>query len=77
MEEQRWQVDLVANGLDGERMAVASLTTGHSRHASSQEERLDVLRTLRSRGFDAILVRTAQDAVDAKVETLRAGADDT
>ena len=38
---------------------------------------LDVLRTLRARGFERpILVLTAQDAVDAKVETLRAGADD-
>ena len=38
---------------------------------------LDVLRTLRSRGFERpVLVLTAQDAVDAKVETLRAGADD-
>jgi two-component system, OmpR family, sensor kinase len=33
--------------------------------------------TLRARGFEKpILVLTAQDAVDAKVETLRAGADD-
>lgn len=38
---------------------------------------LDVLRTLRGRGFERpVLVLTAQDAVDAKVETLRAGADD-
>jgi two-component system copper resistance phosphate regulon response regulator CusR len=38
---------------------------------------LDVLRTLRARGFERpVLVLTAQDAVDAKVETLRAGADD-
>lgn len=36
-----------------------------------------VLRNLRARGFEKpILVLTAQDAVDAKVETLRAGADD-
>jgi DNA-binding response OmpR family regulator len=38
---------------------------------------LDVLKSLRSRGFERpVLVLTAQDAVDAKVETLRAGADD-
>ena len=38
---------------------------------------LDVLRTLRASGFERpVLVLTAQDAVDAKVETLRAGADD-
>jgi DNA-binding response OmpR family regulator len=36
-----------------------------------------VLRNLRARGFEKpVLVLTAQDAVDAKVETLRAGADD-
>jgi DNA-binding response OmpR family regulator len=36
-----------------------------------------VLRSLRAKGFERpVLVLTAQDAVDAKVETLRAGADD-
>jgi DNA-binding response OmpR family regulator len=38
---------------------------------------LEVLRNLRARGFERpVLVLTAQDAIDAKVETLRAGADD-
>jgi two-component system copper resistance phosphate regulon response regulator CusR len=38
---------------------------------------LEVLRSLRARGFERpVLVLTAQDAVDAKVQTLRAGADD-
>src|SRR5687768_18019677 len=38
---------------------------------------LQVLNGLRSRGVERpILVLTAQDAIDAKVETLRAGADD-
>jgi two-component system copper resistance phosphate regulon response regulator CusR len=38
---------------------------------------LQVLHGLRGRGFERpILVLTAQDAVDAKVQTLRAGADD-
>jgi DNA-binding response OmpR family regulator len=38
---------------------------------------LDVLTALRGRGFERpILVLTAQDAVDSKVSTLRAGADD-
>ncbi|HKP16110.1 MAG TPA: response regulator transcription factor, partial [Gemmatimonadaceae bacterium] len=38
---------------------------------------LEVLHSLRARGFERpVLVLTAQDAVDAKVETLRAGADD-
>ena len=36
-----------------------------------------MLHTLRARGFERpVLVLTAQDAVDAKVQTLRAGADD-
>lgn len=36
-----------------------------------------MLRALRQRGIETpVLVLTAQDAVDAKVETLRAGADD-
>jgi two-component system OmpR family response regulator len=38
---------------------------------------LEVLSSLRTRGFEKpVLVLTAQDAVDAKVATLRAGADD-
>ena len=78
LEEQRWQVDLVANGLAGERLAVTQpydLVVLDMRLPGKNG--LDVLRTLRSRGFERpILVLTAQDAVDAKVETLRAGADD-
>src|SRR5215204_2291839 len=78
LEEHRWAVDLVADGEDGER------------HAGSEaydllildmrlpgKSGLDVLRSLRARGFERpVLVLTAQDAVDAKVTTLRAGADD-
>jgi DNA-binding response OmpR family regulator len=38
---------------------------------------LQVLHSLRAKGFERpVLVLTAQDAVDAKVQTLRAGADD-
>ncbi|MEP6780056.1 MAG: response regulator transcription factor [Gemmatimonadaceae bacterium] len=78
LEEQRWQVDLVANGLAGEQLAVSQpydLVVLDMRLPGKNG--LDVLRTLRSRGFERpILVLTAQDAVDAKVETLRAGADD-
>src|SRR5207344_2860668 len=38
---------------------------------------MDVLNSLRARGFERpVLVLTAQDAVDAKVNALRAGADD-
>jgi two-component system, OmpR family, response regulator len=78
LEEQRWQTDLVANGIDGERMALSQsydLVILDMRLPGRNG--LDVLRTLRARGFERpVLVLTAQDAVDAKVETLRAGADD-
>ncbi|MEO7520259.1 MAG: response regulator transcription factor [Gemmatimonas sp.] len=77
-EEQRWQADLVANGADGERMAMSQpydLIILDMRLPGRSG--LDVLRSLRAKGFERpVLVLTAQDAVDAKVETLRAGADD-
>jgi two-component system copper resistance phosphate regulon response regulator CusR len=78
LEEQRWQVDLVADGREGEAMAVSQpydLVVLDMRLPGKHG--LDILRTLRARGFERpVLVLTAQDAVDAKVETLRAGADD-
>jgi DNA-binding response OmpR family regulator len=78
LQEQGFQVDLVADG--AEALAAAS-------HASHDLLILDlrlpgmtgfeVLRTLRDRGNTTpILVLTAQDAVDFKVQALRAGADD-
>ncbi len=77
-EEQRWGVELVANGEEGE-----SLATGDAFDIVILDMRLpgksglDVLRSLRGRGFEKpVLVLTAQDAVDAKVQTLRSGADD-
>ena len=78
LEEQRWQADLINNGLEGERMALSQpydLVILDMRLPGRNG--LDVLRSLRARGFERpVLVLTAQDAVDAKVETLRAGADD-
>jgi two-component system copper resistance phosphate regulon response regulator CusR len=77
-EEQRWQADLVANGAEGERLAITQpydLIVLDMRLPGRSG--LEVLRSLRARGFERpVLVLTAQDAVDAKVETLRAGADD-
>ncbi len=77
-EEHRWGVDLVANGNEGEARAIAEeydvvvLDMRLPGKAGAQ-----VLHDFRARGFDRpILILTAQDAVDAKVETLRAGADD-
>ena len=78
LEEQRWSVDLVADGEEGETMARSQpydLVVLDMRLPGRNG--LDVLRNLRARGFERpVLVLTAQDAVDAKVETLRAGADD-
>jgi DNA-binding response OmpR family regulator len=78
LEEQRWSVDLVADGEEGETLARSQpydLIVLDMRLPGRSG--LDVLRNLRARGFERpVLVLTAQDAVDAKVETLRAGADD-
>ena len=78
LEEQRWSVDLVADGEEGEALARSQpydLVVLDLRLPGRSG--LDVLRNLRARGFERpVLVLTAQDAVDAKVETLRAGADD-
>jgi two-component system, OmpR family, response regulator len=78
LEEQRWGVDLVADGEEGERRAGSEaydLLILDMRLPGRSG--LQVLHALRARGFERpVLVLTAQDAVDAKVQTLRAGADD-
>ena len=78
LEEHRWAVDLVTDGEDGERRASSEaydLVVLDMRLPGKSG--MDVLKALRSRGFERpVLVLTAQDAVDAKVSTLRAGADD-
>lgn len=78
LEEQRWTVDLVADGAEGEGLARSQpydLVVLDLRLPGRPGDQ--VLRNLRARGFEKpILVLTAQDAVDAKVEILRAGADD-
>jgi DNA-binding response OmpR family regulator len=78
LEEHRWGVDLVADGEEGERRAASAaydLVILDMRLPGKSG--LDVLQSLRDRGFERpVLVLTAQDAVDAKVMTLRAGADD-
>ncbi len=78
LEEQRWGVDLVADGEEGERLAASDaydLIILDMRLPGKPG--LQVLHTLRARGFERpVLVLTAQDAVDAKVQTLRAGAND-
>ncbi len=75
LEEQRWTVDLVD---DGERLAAAGgydLVVLDMRLPGKSG--MEVLHDLRAKGFERpVLVLTAQDAVDAKVQALRAGADD-
>jgi two-component system copper resistance phosphate regulon response regulator CusR len=78
LEEQRYAVDLVPDGEEGERRASSEaydLIILDMR--LPKKNGLDVLQSLRAKGFERpVLVLTAQDAVDAKVATLRAGADD-
>ena len=77
-EEQRWGVDLANNGETGEQMVLGQtydLVVLDMRLPGKSG--LEVLQSMRAHGVDTpVLVLTAQDAVDAKVETLRAGADD-
>ncbi|MGH7499137.1 MAG: response regulator transcription factor, partial [Gemmatimonadales bacterium] len=78
LEEHRYQADLVDDGLEGLRLAAGGrydLIVLDLRLPSMNG--LEMLRNLRDRGVTTpILVLTAQDAVDFKVEALRAGADD-
>src|SRR5918998_9260 len=78
LEQQMWGVDLVTEGDEGERLAGSEaydLVILDMRLPGRSG--LEVLHALRARGFQQpVLVLTAQDAVDAKVQTLRAGADD-
>jgi DNA-binding response OmpR family regulator len=78
LEEQRWGVDLVETGDVGEEMAeVGGYDLIVLDLRLPGKPGMDVLHDLRSRGFQRpVLVLTAQDAVDAKVQALRAGADD-
>jgi DNA-binding response OmpR family regulator len=78
LEEHRWSVDLVSDGEEGEHRASSEaydLIILDMRLPGKSG--LDVLSGLRARGLQRpVLVLTAQDAVDAKVTALRAGADD-
>ncbi len=78
LEEQRRGVQLVTDGEDGEQIAATeTFDVIILDMRLPGKSGLDVLQGLRSRGFEKpVLVLTAQDAVDAKVRTLRAGADD-
>ncbi|MEO8451483.1 MAG: response regulator transcription factor [Gemmatimonadota bacterium] len=78
LEEQQYHADLVDDGLEALR-----LVSGGHYDLIVLDLRLpgmtgyEILRTVRDRGITTpILVLTAQDAVDHKVQALRAGADD-
>lgn len=78
LEEQRYQVELVDDGVEGLRAASVGkhdLVVLDLRLPGMTG--LEVLRNLRDRGITVpILVLTAQDSVEFKVQALRAGADD-
>jgi two-component system copper resistance phosphate regulon response regulator CusR len=78
LEEQRFGVDLVTDGETGEAMAAeGAYDVVVLDMRLPGKSGFEVLRGLRARGIDRpVLVLTAQDAVDAKVSALRAGADD-
>jgi two-component system copper resistance phosphate regulon response regulator CusR len=78
LEEQRYRVSLVPNGEEGEHLAATeSFDVVILDMRLPGKSGLDVLQSLRARGLATpVLILTAQDAVDAKVRTLRAGADD-
>jgi two-component system copper resistance phosphate regulon response regulator CusR len=78
LEEQRFHVDLADNGLEGLRLASGGQYDLIILDLRLPEmSGLEVLRNLRDRGLTVpILVLTAQDTVDFKVQALRTGADD-
>lgn len=78
LEEQRYQVELIDDGAEGLKAASVGkhdLVVLDLRLPGMTG--LEVLRNLRDRGITVpILVLTAQDSVEFKVQALRAGADD-
>jgi two-component system OmpR family response regulator len=78
LEEQRIQTDLIVDGmeaLDRASQANYDVIVLDLRLPSLSGQ--EVLRTLRDRGVETpVLVLTAQDAVESKVQALRTGADD-
>ena len=78
LEEQRYHADLVDDGMEGLRLASGGRYDLIVLDLRLPEMNgLEVLRTLRDRGNTTpVLVLTAQDAVDFKVQALRSVADD-
>ena len=71
LEEQRWGVQLVTDGEEGEQVAATeTFDVIILDMRLPGKSGLEVLQGLRARGFEKpVLVLTAQDAVDAKVRT--------
>jgi two-component system OmpR family response regulator len=78
LEEQRCSVDLVADGTEGlDRASQTAYDVIVLDLRLPGISGVEVLRTLRDRGVDTpVLVLTAQDTVETKVQALRTGADD-
>ncbi|HEY3011246.1 MAG TPA: response regulator transcription factor [Gemmatimonadales bacterium] len=78
LEEQRYHADLVEDGMEGLRLASGGRYDLIVLDLRLPEMNgLEVLKMLRDRGNTTpVLVLTAQDAVDFKVQALRSGADD-
>lgn len=78
LEEQRIQVDLIDDGASAlERASKASYDVIVLDMRLPSLSGLEVLRTMRDRGVvTPVLILTAQDAVESKVQALRTGADD-
>ena len=78
LEEQRIQVDLVADGAAAlERASQGPYDVVVLDLRLPSLSGVEVLRTLRDRGVATpVLVLTAQDALESKVQALRIGADD-
>ncbi len=78
LEEQRVNVDLVADGAEGlERAAHGEYDVIVLDLRLPGLPGQEVLRTLRDRGIGTpVLVLTAQDAIESKIQALRSGADD-
>jgi len=82
LDEAGYHVDLVGDGDEGLRRASGKVTGGGYDMMVldlrlPRMSGIDVLRTLRDRGVGLpVLVLTAQDSVDFKVQALRMGADD-
>lgn len=77
LEEQQFQVDLVGDGQEGLDASAQRYDVIVLDLRLPSMSGMEVLRTMRDRGVETpVLVLTAQDAIESKVDALRMGADD-